>query len=351
MAGLTICTLTSAGYEPYTRVLAASLARHQPESSLVVCALDGPDSELDRDGIEQLSPVQLGVAEDDLHRVAAGSAIALLADRLKPAILSSLLERTGGPVLLIDSDSAVYDRLDPLLDELAHNPILLTPHSREISPGTSLNQCEIAQLRCGVINGGFIAVAPGAEPFLDWLWNRARAATVPDDSERLLHAQRWLDLSIGYFGPRVWRDPAYNLTMFDLLDRDIDWDHDRPTVGGRPVRHFHFLTGIDPFDPSSFTTNPIIAEAWPQPSERPGASRLFDDYRERLIAAGYGEQPSRISRFAAFADGEPIPALEKSLYSRAIYSHEHAGTSEPPNPFRDGRLIFQTWAASMRPEP
>lgn len=349
MARLTICTVTSAGFEAYTRVLAASLERHQPGAALVVCTLDDPDPELDR-RVEQLSPGQLGVAEVDLQRIAAGSSIALLADRLKPAVLSSLLERESGPILLIDSDSAVYDELDPLVDQLTDNPILLTPHSRAIASGASLSQAEIAQLRCGVINGGFIGVGPGAEPFLDWLWSRARAATVPDDDERLLHAQRWLDLSIGYFGPRVLRDPAYNLTVFDLLDRDVEWDDGRPTVAGRPLRHFHFLTAVDPFDKMSFTTNPIIADAWPKPSERPGASRLFDEYRERIIAAGYAEGRSRLSRLATFADGEVIPARQKSLYHRALYSHEQAGTAEPPNPFRDGRETFQAWASSMEPQ-
>jgi hypothetical protein len=253
-------------------------------------------------------------------------------------------------VLLIDSDSAVYDELNPLVDQLTDNPILLTPHSREIASGASFSQAEIAQLRCGVINGGFIGVAPGAEPFLDWLWNRARSTTVPDDGERLLHAQRWLDLSIGYFGPLVLRDPAYNLTVFDLHGRDVEWEADRPTIAGRPLRHFHFLTTVDPFDSTSFTTNPIIAEAWPKPSERPGASRLFDDYRERIIAAGYAEARTQLSRLATFADGEPIPAQQKSLYHRALYSHEQAGTPEPPNPFRDGREAFQAWASAMQPQ-
>ena len=346
MSELTICTLTSAGYEPYSRVLMDSLREHQPDSRLIVCTLDEPDPRLPT-SVEQLTPEQMGVEQPDLHRVAAASSLALVADRLKSPILIHLLEREAGPILLIDADSCAYAELDPIAEILTRERVLLTPHARRIAPGAPLNQAEIAQLRCGVINGGLIGVSPGAEPFLNWLWDRGRVATVPDDAERLLHAQRWLDLSIGYFGPLILRDPAFNLTIFELMDRDIEWDDDRPQIGGGPLRHFHFLTDVDPRRRDTFTSNPIIAESWPTPAERPGAARLFDEYRDRILAAGYEQAQDATSRLEAFADGEVIPQEQKSLYARALYSHEQTGTPEPPNPFRDGREAFEDWARLM----
>ncbi len=77
MSELTICTLTSAGYEPYSRALdSVSLREHQPDSRLIVCTLDEPDPRLPT-SVEQLTPEQMGVEQPDLHRVAAASSLAL----------------------------------------------------------------------------------------------------------------------------------------------------------------------------------------------------------------------------------------------------------------------------------
>ena len=141
---------------------------------------------------------------------------------------------------------APFDDLWRLADR---ERIVLSPHALDPLPGAPGGWLEEELLRSGTFNGGFLGVGPGAEPFLDWLAERARRDCVRDPERGLLYTQTWLDLVPALFGGHVLRDRGVNAQYHALHGRDVEWASGGPRIGADPLRLFHFAG----FDPASRT--------------------------------------------------------------------------------------------------
>lgn len=107
--------------------------------------------------IEVLSPEELW-SPDELAVVQKRS-IGFRAFSTKPKLIARALKSTCGPVFYCDSDVFFFEPVKQLQIVLEHEEVVLFPHLNDQYPSAQLD---------GLFNAGMLAVAPGAENFLEW---------------------------------------------------------------------------------------------------------------------------------------------------------------------------------------
>lgn len=345
--------MVSRNYLAHARVLAESFREHHPRGRFSLLLIDG-----DRDGVhadepfELLLPADVGVDRRELDRRATMYATQGIVASLKPQLLRTLLARAGAPVALLDADGCVYARLDPIAQLAQARAVVLSPHACGPYPLHGVDPTderwlrdspEQILMRAGAMNGGLVAVAPGAEGFLRWWSQRTSRRCVFDPQHGLMLGQTWLTLAATLFDCAVLRDPGCNVAGWNLHARDIEWEGERPTLDGVPLRHFHFAGSFDPERPDALTRVPALADWWTPLSERPGAARLARDYAERLLACGHRELRPLAGLGACMPDGTAIEPWMREAYRRELMRSERDGAAEPPNPFAHGPECFREW--------
>lgn len=254
MRALTVATITSANYWPYTRVLADSLLQHAPGVELQTLVVQLPGQPLP-DGLEPNIRIHRleDVAGDRTRELFLRFGIFELANALKGSFLRHLIDRRSGPVLFLDSDIRFYDAAAPLLQLVSQHDLVLTPNVGDPSEVIS-QRWEIGHLAFGVYNGGFIGVrdTANARRILDW-WSEHCLRFFSRDVELGVSDQRWLDLVPGLFaGVHIHRDAADNAAVWNIEGRPIHERDGRVFAGDRPLRCFHFHLARPGLDPATY---------------------------------------------------------------------------------------------------
>lgn len=236
-------------------------------------------------------------------------------------------------VIYLDPDTALLDRLDPLIDWLADNDILLTPHL--IDPNDdrmAILDNDIATLRTGIYNLGFVAIRTTGEGarFAKWWNDRLLQYCYDDIPSGLFVDQRWCDHVPALFDRvKVVRDPGYNVASWNLSTRKVTVEKDgRILVNGHPLRFWHFTK----LGPTGDTMTRRYAGRNFQVYE------IWNWYKRQVTAATDTGIPERWWAYGVYEDGQPIAKRERVLY------RERQDLQEAfPNPFASGRGSFQEW--------
>jgi len=342
------CTAIARNYLAHASVLAQSFLEHHPHATFTVLVVDADGTEPRTVGpADVLVPTDCGIAREELHRMALMYSTQGLVSALKPTLARELLARDGAPVLFLDADSCVYGALDDVARLAAEHTLVVTPHTTHPlgPPDTDGREREI--MRWGVMNGGFFAVGPGAEPFLAWWSQRMARYCVIDRERSLAYSQPWLTLAVAAFQSAVLRDPGVNASGWSLSD-EVEWRDDRPRLRGAPLRDFHFAGRFDPERPDDASSVAQTRAQWPAREPGPGTLRLRREYAGRLLDAGWRETHALPPGFTTLADGTPLDAAIRARYRAALLDAERTGGPEPPNAFTDGEAAFAAWLGSAR---
>ncbi len=110
---------------------------------------------------------------------------------------------------------------------------------------------EMASLKHGVFNMGFVGVAHTAEGqrFASWWADRLTHFCLDDISRGLFTDQKWANLVPCFFDDyRVLRSPAFNVATWNITTREVagSWEEGF-TVNGEPLGFYHF-SGFDSGD-------------------------------------------------------------------------------------------------------
>lgn len=252
---LLLALIATRNYVPFARLTARSFLAHHPGVRAVLLLTDGQEAD------RALFPEGRVVLLDQLDLPQAGWYAARftaseLANALKPVFLrylAPLAER----VIYLDSDIAVFDRFDEMLDALQQSDLVLVPHMLRPLPRPEQfdvhpNRTDI--FNSGLINAGAFGIAPGRlGEFLEF-WERANFdvgsfyAQAGNQTD-----QQYLNWALVMVpGAAIIREPRYNVAYWNLHDRDLRL---RPgssasafDVGDRPLAFFHF-SGYDIDDP------------------------------------------------------------------------------------------------------
>ncbi|MEM7225597.1 MAG: hypothetical protein AAF495_21645 [Pseudomonadota bacterium] len=297
-------TLASRNYLSYAATLMQSLRAAYPEARRVIGLVDAPDLQAAA-GLDLAAEV---LPWDELaipgaETMALRYSILELNTAVKPFLFQHLLAQEGaGPVVYLDPDIVVYRRLEELERRLeAGVGLVLTPH---ITSGLDdgLDPDELALLRSGVYNLGFLAVAPGVESdrLLTWWAERLQERCLVEPEAGLFVDQRWMDFAPAFHeSTEILHHPGYNVAYWNLHERKLTApEAGQPwLVNGAPLAFFHF-SGVVPGDPTVFSKHQNRF----RPDDLGPARALFEDYLQRLadnrcpeigrIPYAYGRLPS-----------------------------------------------------------
>jgi hypothetical protein len=350
----TACTVASRRFLAQARVTARSFLEHHPGGRFAVFIPDDPNRERSvGEGIEELRPADIGIADDEFHRMAMAYTVKELSCAMKVFALEHLVKR-GDIAVLLDGDVCVYGDLSPLAELADRHGVVLTPHCVTAHPTPDHYPPMAARaprmrnaagpdqmaILSGTYNTGVMAAARGAQPFLEWWRSRVARYCLLEPDRGLFQEQGWTSLAPTLFDCHVLREPGWNVNGFDLHDSDVTFQPDRPEIRGAPLRCFHYIT-FDPGSPEQLSRDQYIAAVFPRPAQRPGAMRLCGDYAARVLAAGHEEAQADVSPFDVLPGGLDVDVNMRAAYAEALLQHEAGRGTPPPNPLRSGDV--ESW--------
>jgi GT2 family glycosyltransferase/glycosyltransferase involved in cell wall biosynthesis len=334
-AATQVFTIIARNYLAHARVLAASLARHNPAARLHVFILDDPNR-----SIAPEPSFEIIRAEDlpfdppsDLYTMAAIYDVTELATAVKPWVFGHFFDRGAPAVIYLDPDIEVFDSLGPLEPLTRKYGIVLTPHITEPLPQDGKRPDERDLLIAGTYNLGFLALsAEAARTFLPWWRERLRRECLNDPAGGLFVDQRWIDFAPSLFEPGILKDPGYNVAYWNLPHRVLTRDGERLLVNGKPLRFFHY-SGFSPRAPHLLSKHQH-ASMRIRLSDTPLLAELCERYAAALHQAGFADCSVLPYGFAATAAGLPLDERARKALRRTYLDDEDGGrTPSFPNPF------------------
>lgn len=349
---MNVCTITVRRRLPYARVLANAFLEHYPEGRFTALVLDDPEDEPWTNGLEVLSPSDVGIADSDLHNLAILVSLNDLVLAYIPSLMEYLITTTGETHTYLADDVCLYSPLEELQALLEQHSLVLTPRSWYSLPADDLTPDHTHLLTEGIYNPGLVAVGPGSVDFLRW-WSEAmrnEAKRNPLDAQsqpKPFRLSRILDMA-GRFDHALLTQPHSYATYWNVWNLEIrntaGW-----TVNGSPLSIFRF-EGYSPDLPH------LLAESQGlQPrvmlSQRPEIYSLTRDYAARLIAAGYEDTSKIPNGFEILPGGLKVDKRMKTVYRKAYKSFLDGLAPAPPDPFdRFDPDAFIDWLNSPDPE-
>jgi hypothetical protein len=344
MAPIQFCTTSSRRYLPFARALGQSIARSNPDATLwVLLTDDHQHREAGRsEPFRSIWNDDLGIETDELHRMflihAEEYHIAI-----KPWLAAKVLQDTGGPVMFIDSDIAVYGALDDVGELIDEHGVVLTPHAISPYPLDGLMPDDTTILGAGTFNAGMIGVGARGLELIEFLQSRLRRESYVDVTKMRVGEQRWLDFAPSFFHCHVLRDPGVNVAYWNLHERPLEERNGTVYAGGAPLRSYHF-SGYEFAKPGQLSRhaaqNPRI-----RLEEQPILQRLCDEYRRAVTGSGFAAAQALNVDFAELPGGIPIDGLLRAVYKASVLGAEHQGVGYPPDGYDlTQRPLFLKWA-------
>lgn len=207
---------------------------------------------------------------------------------VKPFFFEYLFRRHPNTdrVYYLDPDLFFYQSLHVLEEEWEDAEVLVTPNLIYTSskPGTG----ELASLRHGMYNLGFIGLKRGSESFRLILWwkERLREHCRVDKCWGLFVDQKWMDLAPLFFDRiKVVKHPGWNMAWWNFDERNL-----LESGGGYAVNSpktslvfFHF-SGFKP--ENTHLTERIEGDEF-RDAQNEVMTKLYEDYRSCLLEQGY----------------------------------------------------------------
>ncbi|MEA2489459.1 MAG: hypothetical protein QOH21_1251 [Acidobacteriota bacterium] len=330
-----VFTIIARNYLAYARVLAASLARHNPGARLCVVVVDDPGRTIPPEpSFDVLHADELPFdPPSDFSTMAAIYNVTELATAVKPWAFAHLFERGASVAIYLDPDIEVFDSLGPLEPLAREHGMLLTPHITEPLPRDRKHPDDRDLLLSGIYNLGFLALsAEAATTALPWWQERLRRDCLADPAGGLFVDQRWIDFAPALFEPRILKDPGYNVAYWNLPHRVLTRDGEQILVNDRPLRFFHY-SGFSPRTPHLLSKHQHDAVRI-RLSDMPLLGELCERYAAALEQAGFAECCALPYGFAETAGGLPLDARARKVLRRTYLDDEADGRAESfPNPF------------------
>lgn len=333
-------TSASFNYLAKARVLGRTLKKFHPDWKMSICVTDKEPPGFTFDLSDEPFDDVIWSHELDLSNPQAWlfqHEIVEACTAVKGPVLRKLLDEGANAVVYLDPDIAVFNRLDPLVDLLKSNSILLTPHqlSPELRTQAILDN-EFGSLLHGTYNLGFIAVAndSNGNAMAKWWDERLRAYCMDDKSDGIFVDQKWCDLVPALFdGVHVIRDPGFNVASWNLSHRKLQFDcYGNASVNGSvPLRFFHF-TKLGPIGDT-------MTRKYAQDNVE--VYELWSWYKRAVEQENLLNIPSGWWHYGTYDNGEKI-----SKAARRTYRGRADLQTAYPNPFSTVGDCFLNWLRS-----
>lgn len=248
MSSVHCFTSISFSYLSKARVLAETIRKFHPDWTLWVVISDRLHTntafQIEREVFDRVLWIDDIQEEFSTEWIFKHNVIELCT-AVKGAALKHILNFGAQKVFYIDPDIALFNNLEPVVDLLETQSIVLTPHlvDPEERP-TDIWENERSALLHGVYNLGFIAVSNSSEGnrFAQWWHDRLSLFCYESASEGVYTDQRWCDLIPAFFdNVKILRDPGYNVASWNIRNRLIYANKSGDLmVDSNLLRFYHF---------------------------------------------------------------------------------------------------------------
>lgn len=318
---------------------ALSARRHHPEWKLVAVLVDEAPDGFDMAAFDGLFDEVLTTKDligPGYTSWLFGHDIVEACTAVKGAALRHILtDPEVSKAFYFDPDTALFGRLDPMVERLDSCNIILTPH--QIDPDDTpraIQDNEITSLHYGTYNLGFIAVSntPESRRFATWWEERLHDWCHDRLDIGLFVDQKWCNLVPCFFDDVVtWRDPGYNVASWNISQRNIKIDLEgNLTANNHPLIFFHF-TKLGPI-------GDVMTQRYAGTDS--DVYELWAWYRMSVRNAQPETVPDRWWKYDTFADGTRIPKE-----ARRLYRDRKDLKMTFPNPFETGDNSYVSWLA------
>ena len=213
----TFCTIITADYLPFAKVLHASLEKNMPGTSLQVLVVDKNDFTSSQNFIIHsidsviTSPVAKGIFKKYAHTNPSQFRWAL-----KPVFISHLLQNGFNKVIFTDADIYFVNNFNFLLEELDVNQVLLTPHWADLDPFK--NEGSLTDLLLGgLYNAGFIGVNIKGSEAINWWAEMCHFKTEEKPEMGLFFDQKYLNiLPVQFPDIKILKHQGCNLASWNV---------------------------------------------------------------------------------------------------------------------------------------
>jgi hypothetical protein len=288
---ITVFTLCSANYLAHAKTLGDSLAEHNPDFHFVIGLVDRLPEKI---APSFWHPYELIPVEDldipGFWEMARQYDLVELNMSVKPSYMEYLYRRdpSARAVIYLDPDILVCSSFKALIDKLQTYNVIVTPHSCTFDNSPTNKYYEGGMLTTGIYNLGFLATSRSeiTFAFLDWWQNRLRDHCYFRQGEGGFGDQLWMNLAPLYFsGVHVEKNPGYNMCYWNHFERSLTRQGGRHLVNGKYDLIFYHFSSYSPARPDAVTAR--VKSVTMSFSERPDLRPIYDDYRVRLLSAGY----------------------------------------------------------------
>ena len=321
------------------RVLFRSLRRFHPTWELVALITDQPPRgfklDVEREDFDRVVLAEeLGIA--DFQSWMFKHDVVEVCTAVKGPFLHQACASGADIVMYLDPDTALLNSLDPLVELLGTDDILLTPHL--VDPNdehSAILDNDLSASRTGIFNLGFVAIRTRGEGarFAKWWNDRLLTYCYDDMPNGLFVDQRWCDHVPALFdGVKIVRDPGYNVASWNLSTRKVAISKGGDiTVNGVPLRFWHFTklgpTG-DAMTKRYAGNNFEVYEIWRW-------------YKAAVDAMTEASIPERYWAFDTFSDGTAIKKPHRVLYRERGDLQQRF-----PDPFDASNGGYRAWLAA-----
>lgn len=331
-----ICAINTVNFLAHARTMMESYRKHNPDGRMFLLLLDDPECKADtkNDPFIIVRPEDLGVPRlGGLNMLYNAYEFSM---SLRPHFLRYLQEKHGSEKLaFLDSDLYITGSLKAAEKLLDTHSIVLTPSFLEPIPEDGYFPSDRDFLTAGIFNGGFFACRTCDETsdILSWMAERLEKYSFVRPEECMFGDQAWLDM-IPAIAPTmaVLRDSGYNVSHWNLHERMITENNGIRMAGNDPLVFYHF-SGFDP------EASGIISRHQNRFTlkDHPALEKLFEEYREKLLAHKYADIRPLPYGFGHFKNGVVIsPAIRRIFESVG-------GIARYENPFEVGPGTFFEW--------
>ncbi len=308
-----VCTIIAKNYLAQARVLARSLAEHEPGVRFKVLIIDDIEGYVDP-AAEPFDVVTIDELDiEGFARMAVIYNVLELSTAVKPWLLRWMLRDGADGAVYLDPDMRLYAPLTEVFQAVRDDGLVLSPHNTEAMPRDGRKPTEQDILIAGVYNLGFIGIGPGpfADQLLDWWGERLEEDCIVDPYRGFFVDQRWIDLVPGMAESfHVLRDPGFNVAYWNLATRPVsERDGTWYVKGDVPLRLFHF-SGFDPDRPHVLSKHQDRIRL----ADNPDLARLCELYAAELLANGVHDVAGWPYTFDTSASGVPLDRLNRRLY-------------------------------------
>ncbi|MDD2746873.1 MAG: glycosyltransferase family 4 protein [Acidithiobacillus ferrooxidans] len=330
-------TICARNYLALAAALGESLRRQYPQSVLQVWLVDYEAGLEVPDGLS-LRPIAEAVTVKRWLGLQMRYSILELSTAVKAAVFLQIFREGAGSAVYMDPDLYLFTALSEMESLLADGAGgVLLPHLLTPLPKDGHNPDDLAILRSGVFNLGFLALRASdeAEQFLAWWDEWLETQCWADPTTGVFTDQKWLDFAPCFWpGIRVLRHPGYDVAYWNLHERILTEHGGTWQVNGEALRFFHF-SGFDPFIASKLSKH---ENRYGNVKRQSPIGQLLDLYSQRLLILGHKTWSKYPLPQPYFDNGQSCDDVCRRCY--AIATERGLTFSEP---LKTGSGTFYAW--------